>query len=197
MQKNREHRKQMYNAYLNRGRRGNECDNCQLAQRIATLRIEKANILGFDNYASYILQNSMAKSPVKVLEFLDEIWGKLQKSAQSEAQILQDKMNRDGIEGDLQVWDWWYYTEQVRAEKYAFEDNEVKPYFSTDRVLEGALSVAEKLFHLEFKETKDLPIYHPQVKTFQVLKKNSTEVIGILYIDYYTRPSKRGGAWDE
>ena len=191
----RSHREELYKVYLNRARRGNEQDNRNIAEQIATLRIEKANILGFSNFASYVLQDSMAKSPEKVLEFLDQIWAASSNSANNERELLQDKMHREGVEGALQAWDWWYYAEQVRTEQFAFREDEVKPYFATDLVLEGAMSVASSLFKIQFKETKNLPIYHSEVRTFEVWNDDASAVIGILYIDYYTRPSKRGGAW--
>ncbi|MBM75174.1 MAG: peptidase M3 [Proteobacteria bacterium] len=193
--KSRTHRKSLYAAYLNRARRGNEQDNAGIAQEIATLRVEKANILGFSNYASYILLDSMAKEPQKVLGFLDQIWEAALASAKKDASLLQNKMNRNGVEGELKPWDWWHYAEQVRTEQFDFREEEVKPYFSTDLVLKGAMSVASKLFKIQFKERTDLPTYHTEVRTFEVLTEESSNVIGILYIDYYARASKRGGAW--
>ena len=137
----------------------------------------------------------MAKSPEKVLEFLDQIWEASSKSAKNELSLLQDKMQRDGVEGAVAAWDWWYYAEKVRTEQFAFREDEVKPYFATDLVLKGAMSVASSLFKIQFKETKDLPTYHSEVRTFAVWNEDESAVIGILYIDYYTRSSKRGGAW--
>jgi peptidyl-dipeptidase Dcp len=191
----RKHREKLYIAYLNRSRRGNEQDNCHIAEQISTLRVEKANILGFSNFAAYVLQDSMAKSPQKVLEFLDQIWVAALDSAKNDAVLLQDKMSRDGIDDVLQAWDWWYYAEQVRTEQFDFSEDEVKPYFSTDLVLEGAMNVAAKLFKIQFKETMDLPTYHSEVRTFEVWNEDASSVVGILYIDYYARSSKRGGAW--
>ena len=193
--KNRSYREQMYTAYLNRGRRGNEQDNCPIAEKIATLRLDKANILGAPNYAAYVLQDSMAKSPEQVLSFLDKIWEAAIERANQEASLLEDKMHRDGVEGSLQPWDWWYYAEQVRTEKFDFREEDVKPYFSTDGVLKGAFAVASRLFKIQFAENSSLPTYHPDVRTFEVLDESGEQVVGILYIDYYARPSKRGGAW--
>ena len=189
----RTHREQLYTAYLNRARRGNEQDNCEIAQKISTLRVEKANIQGFSNFASYALQDSMAKNPEAVLGFLDEILEPALESAKEDATLLQDKMHRDGVDGPLKAWDWWYYAEQVRTELYDFSEDEVKPYFSTDTVLEGAMSVASNLFKIQFQENTNLPKYHKEVRTFEVCRDDS--VIGVLYIDYYARSSKRGGAW--
>ena len=135
----------------------------------------------------------MAKNPETVLGFLDQIWEAALESAKDDAISLQDKMHRDGIGGSLKAWDWWYYAEKVRIEKYDFSEDEVKPYFSTDTVLEGAMSVAKSLFKIQFKESTTLPKYHDEVRTFEVCRDDS--VIGVLYIDYYARSSKRGGAW--
>ena len=191
----RELREALYKAYLNRGRRGNAEDNCHIAEQLATLRHEKATIMGCPSYADYVLQDSMAKSPQQVLDFLDQIWDSANESAKHDAALLQEKMNREGIEGELQAWDWWYYAEQVRTDLYDFSEDEVKPYFSTDLVLDGALSVASSLFSIHFEETTELPIYHPEVRTLKVWNTDRSAVIGILYIDYYARASKRGGAW--
>ena len=193
--KNRSYREQLYKAYLNRGRRGNEQDNCHIAEKIATLRLDKANILGASNYAAYVLQDSMAKSPEQVLSFLDKIWEAAIERANQEASLLEDKMHRDGVQGALKPWDWWYYAEQVRTEKFDFREEDVKPYFSTDGVLKGAFAVASRLFKIQFTENRSLPTYHPDVRTFEVLDESGEKVVGILYIDYYARPSKRGGAW--
>ena len=191
---NRMARQKIYTAYVTRGRRGNAEDNTELAQIMSTLRLEKAQILGSPNYAAHILQDSMAKNPEAVLSFLDQIWDAAVDSAHAEAGLLEEKMHADGIGGDLEAWDWWYYAEQVRTEKYDFREDEIKPYFALENVLQGALSVASRLFNIEFRENKDLPIYHPDVQVFEVLN-TAGEVKGILYTDYYARPSKRGGAW--
>ncbi len=193
--KNRSAREQLYSAYVNRARRGNAHDNSDIAQRMATLRLEKAQLLGSDNYAAYVLQDSMAKTPEAVLSFLDQIWDAAVDSAQAEATLLEEKLHADGKDGPLQPWDWWYYAEQVRTEQYDFREAEVKPYFSLDNVLKGAMTVAQKLFQIQFRENASLPVYHPDVRAFEVLDKSGETVVGVLYTDYYARPSKRGGAW--
>ena len=193
--KSRKSRKLLYTAYVNRARRGNEYDSCAIAQQMATLRVEKANILGASNYASYALQDSMAKNPETVLQFLDQIWSAASTSAERDARVLEDTMNREGVSGVLEPWDWWYYSEKVRIEQYDFSEDEVRPYFAAENVLSGAMHVAEQLFGILFKENPTLPVYHQDVRVFEVLSIEKQEVIGIIYIDYYARASKRGGAW--
>ena len=162
---------------------------------MATLRVEKANLLGAPNYAAYVLQDSMAKDPETVLHFLDQIWSAASSTAERDARILEETMHRDGVEGILEPWDWWYYTELVRQEQYDFSDDGVRPYFSANNVLKGAMDVASQLFGIAFRENADLPVYHPDVRVFEVLNAEKSDVIGVIYIDYYARDSKRGGAW--
>ena len=193
--RNRAVREQLYKAYLNRARRGNEYDSTDIAQQMATLRVEKANLLGAPNYAAYVLQDSMAKDPETVLHFLDQIWAAASSTAQRDARILEETMKHDGVEGIFEPWDWWYYTELVRQEQYDFSDDEVRPYFSANNVLQGAMDVASQLFGIAFRENPDLPVYHQDVRVFEVLSAETSDVMGVIYIDYYARDSKRGGAW--
>jgi peptidyl-dipeptidase Dcp len=191
----REHRRQLYHAYTHRGCNGNEQDNRKLAEQMATLRVEKANILGYDCYAEYALEAAMAKTPEQVLSFLDQIWAASSYSANEEAKALTEYLERDGVEGPLEAWDWWYYAEKVRVEQYDLSEDEVRPYFSLDNVMQGAFTVARRLFKIDFVERTDMPIYHPDVRVFEVQQMGTQEVIGILYVDYFARSSKRGGAW--
>ena len=193
--KSREHRCQLYHAYTHRGCNGNEQDNRKLAERMATLRVEKANILGYDCYADYALEAAMAKTPEQVLSFLDQIWAASSYSANEEAKALTEYLDRDGVEGPLEAWDWWYYAEKVRIEQFDLSEDEVRPYFSLDNVMKGAFTVAGRLFKIDFVERTDMPIYHPDVRVFEVQQVENQEVIGILYVDYFARSSKRGGAW--
>ena len=193
--KSREHRRQLYHAYTHRGCNGNEQDNRKLAERMATLRVEKANILGYDCYAEYALEAAMAKTPDQVLSFLDQIWAASSYSANEEAKALTEYLERDGVEGPLEAWDWWYYAEKVRVEQFDLSEDEVRPYFSLENVMQGAFTVAGRLFKIDFVERTDMPIYHPDVRVFEVQQVESQEVIGILYVDYFARSSKRGGAW--
>ena len=156
---------------------------------------EKANVLGHDTYADYALEDAMAKTPTQVLSFLDQILAASSCTAKEEAAALTEYLERDGIEGPLEAWDWWYYAEKVRAEQFDFSEDEVRPYFSLENVIGGAFTVAGRLFNINFVERTDLPTYHPDVRTFEVQHTETKRVIGVLYVDYYARPSKRGGAW--
>ena len=191
----REHRRQLYHAYTHRGCNGNEQDNRKLAERVATLRVEKSNILGYDCYAEYALEDAMAKTPEQVLSFLDQIWAASSYSANEEAKALTEYLERDGVEGPLEAWDWWYYAEKVRVEQFDLSEDEVRPYFSLENVVQGAFNVASRLFNIDFVERTDMPIYHPDVRVFEVQHAESKEVMGVFYADYFARPSKRGGAW--
>ena len=152
-------------------------------------------LLGYDCYAEYALEAAMAKTPEQVLSFLDQIWAASSYSANEEAKALTEYLERDGVEGPLEAWDWWYYAEKVRVEQYDLSEDEVRPYFSLDNVMQGAFTVAGRLFNIDFVERTDMPIYHPDVRVFEVQQMGTQEVIGILYVDYFARSSKRGGAW--
>jgi peptidyl-dipeptidase Dcp len=196
---NRTARKTLYKAYTNRGGRENDKNNQNIVKQMATLRQEKSNILGYKNHAEYVLSNTMAKTPQQVLKFLDSIWEPALNSAKKESSEIQNKIRELGKDHKLEPWDWWYYSELIREDQYDFRDEDIKPYFSVESVLQGAISVSESLFNIRFQERVDLPKHHPQVRSFEVLKGNENDgsftVFGILYIDYFTRPSKRSGAW--
>lgn len=196
---NRAARQILYKAYTDRGSRENDKNNQSLVRQMATLRQEKSKILGHKNHAEYVLNNTMAKSPEQVLKFLDNIWEPALNSAKKESSEIQKKIKELGKDHKLEAWDWWFYSELIREERFAFRDEDVKPYFSVDCVLQGAMTVSQSLFNIQFKERMDLPKHHPLVRTFEVLKGNDDDgtlrVFGVLYIDYFTRPSKRSGAW--
>jgi peptidyl-dipeptidase Dcp len=190
----RELREKIFKAYINRGNNGNEHDNKEIAREIVNKRIEKARLLGHEHHASLVLEDRMARSSGEILDLLEKVWRPALDKAKEEAQLLQDKIYEEGNDFPLEPWDWWYYAEKVRQEKYALDDNLLRPYFALENVREGAFMVANKLFGLEITERTDLPIYHEDVKTFEVKESDGTHV-GILYMDFFPRESKRGGAW--
>lgn len=190
---NRELREKMFRGYMMRGNNGNERDNNQILADIIRLRVEKARLLGYESHADYVLERNMAKEPETVLNFLAQIWEAALPVAKAEAAAQQELIDREGGKFKLEPWDWFYYTEKIRKEKYDLSDEETKPYFSAKNVTDGMFYVANKLYGLEFSERNDMPLYHPDVKTFEV--KRDKKHVGILMIDYHPRASKRGGAW--
>ena len=192
---NRDLRKQLLLAYAKRGDNDNEYDNKAIAMEMVNLRVEKANMLGYETWADYKLSDRMAESPQHVYDLLEEIMTKALPVADKEMQDMQKLIKKEGGNFDLEAWDWWYYAEKVKAEKYAFNDEALKPYFSLDNALyKGVFGVTNKLYGLKYVERTDLPVYHEDVKVFEVQEADGT-LIGILYMDFFTRESKRGGAW--
>jgi peptidyl-dipeptidase Dcp len=189
----RDLREKLFTAYFMKGDNDNERDNKEIIARIANLRIERSRLLGYESFADYVLEETMAKTPEKVLDFLGQIWEAALPFAQAEAAAQQEMIARDGGKFKLEPWDWWYYTEKIKKEKYDLDDEVVRPYFKIDNVVEGMFYVANRLYDLEFTKRTDIPVYHPDVNTFEV--KRNGEHVGILMIDNYPRPSKRSGAW--
>lgn len=191
---NRDLRKQIQNAYINRGNNNNEFDNKAIVLELTALRIEKAQLLGYDNHAGFILEDNMAENQENVYELLDQLWTPALAVAKEEANMYRELMKKDGITDNLQAWDWRYYTEKVRKEKYDLDEEMLKPYFKLENVRDGVFEVAERLFGLQFIKSDDIPVYHPDVEAYEVKDANGNHV-AVLYMDYFPRDSKRGGAW--
>jgi len=168
--------------------------NDEIAVQIANMRFEKAKMLGYKNYAAYSLEETMAKTPEKVREFLNKLWEPTKKMANLEAKELQDLMDKDGINDKLQPYDWRFYSEKLRKEKFNLDENEFKPYFSLDAVTNGVFYVCKELWGITFKQVKDAPTYHPDATLWEVFDKDKSH-LGVLYMDFHPRESKRGGAW--
>jgi peptidyl-dipeptidase Dcp len=192
--KNRELREQIYRGYFMRGNNGNENDNKTTISQIVKLRVEKAKLLGYESYAAYVVDENMAKTPAKVNEFLDKLWTAALPVAKKEVVEMQKIIDRDGGNFKLQSWDWWYYSEIIRKEKYDLDENELKPYFSLANARDGMFLVATKLYGITFNKRTDLPIFQKDVETYEV-KEADGRHLGVLYLDYYPRDGKRGGAW--
>ena len=190
----RELRKIVFKAYVNRGNNNDEFDNKKLISRIASLRVSRANLLGYDTHADYVLERNMAKNPENVCAFLNDLWKPAIKRAKMEVADMQAIIDREGHDLKLQAWDWWYYAEKVKEQKYALDDAMLRPYFKMENVRKGAFDVAEKLYGIRFVKRHDIQIYHPDVEVFEVLEADGTH-IGIFYSDYYPRDGKRSGAW--
>src|SRR5659263_97615 len=176
-----------------RGDNDNDHDNKAIITKIAKLRVERSNLLGFKSFADFTLERNMAKTPQKVFDFLSQVWTAATPVAKAEAAAQQELINKEGGKFKLAPWDWWYYSEKIRQEKYSLSDEITKPYFKIDNVMEGMFYIANQLYGLNFTKRNDIPKYHPDVETFEVTR-NSNHV-GILMIDNYPRVSKRGGAW--
>ena len=190
----RELREQLYNSYIQRGDNDNEFDNKSLIVEMLKLRKEKAKLMGFESHADYVLDDTMAKQTSRVDDLLEQIWEPGIARAKSEAEEMQNLITQEGGNFELAAWDWWHYAEKIRQSKYDFSEEEVKPYFSEDRVLQGAFDVASKLFDITFVERNDLPKYRDNIRSFEVLDEQN-ETIGIFYTDFTLRPNKGGGAW--
>ena len=185
-------REEVWHAYTDRCKEG-EYDNTGIIEQLVNKRRERANILGFPTHADWVLEDCLAKTPANVYKCLMDIWGPALKVAKEERDIYQKMLEKDEPGAKLQPWDWRYYAEKYRIEKYAIDDAEVRPYFSLDSVREGAFMVANKLYGLTFTERTDLPTYDKEARCFEV--KDGDETIGILYMDFHPRASKRSGAW--
>jgi len=191
---NRELRKKIYQAYTNKGDHNNEYDNKKILLKMANLRDQRAKLLGYETHAHYVLEENMAKTPDNVYQLLNQIWEPAIKVAKEEVKKMQALIDAEGGNFKLEPSDWWYYSEKVRKNEYGFDEAALKPYFQLENVRKGAFDVANKLWGLKFVEKMDLPKYHEDVSTFEVIDKNDS-LIGILYTDYFPRSSKRGGAW--
>jgi peptidyl-dipeptidase Dcp len=191
---NRDLRREMYLAYINRGDNNNEHDNKAVIAEILKLRQQKAHLFGFNNFAEYQLEDKMAKTPQAAYDLLMTIWNAALPQAKAEAAELQKLMDAEGKGEKLEAWDWWYYTEKLRQQKYALSESELRPYFSLENVRKGSFMVAEKLFGVKFRPIKGLDIYHPEVETFEVLDSDGSH-LALFYVDYFPRATKRAGAW--
>ena len=185
-------REQMWKAYSTRCN-GGEFDNTKIIDTLVNLRLERANILGFKSHADYVLDDCLAKTPEAVYNCLMQLWTPALKKATAERDEYQ-KMFAAEVPGEkLQPWDWRYYSEKLRKEKYELDDDVVRPYFSLDNVREGAFATANKLYGITFRENPALPTYDKEAHAYEVL--DGETVIGILYMDFFPRESKRSGAW--
>ena len=190
----RDLREKMYKAYMSRGNNNDELDNKKIFSRIVSLRVEKANLLGYKRYADLVLQRKMAKTPENVIKFLNDMWTPTLKKAEAEVSEMQKIIGAEGGSFKLQPWDWWYYAEKVKKDKYTLDEEMLRPYFKLDNVLKGAFSVATKLYGIKFYERKDIQVYQPDVKVYEVKESNGKH-LGILYTDYFPRAGKNNGAW--
>jgi peptidyl-dipeptidase Dcp len=190
----RDLREKLYRAYTKRGDNDNDRDNKKILSDIIKLRVERANLLGYKTYADYVLESRMAGNPENVYDLLNRLWDASIPVAKRERQEMQAIVDRDGGGFKLASWDWWYYAEKLRKEKYELDDNELRPYFVLNNVRDGAFWVANQLYGLTFEELEGMPLPHPDAQVFEVKEADGSHC-GVLYMDFHPRASKRGGAW--
>jgi len=191
---NRNLRKDVLLGWANRGENNNDKDNKASIKKIMQMRIQRSNLLGYETPADFILENTMAKTPQKVREFLASVWEPSLKQAKKERAELQQLMDAEGKGEKLEAWDWWFYAEKLRKAKFDLDEEELRPYFKMENVRQGAFDLATKLWGLKFKALKEYPKYHPDVEAFEVSNADGSHV-GILITDFFPRPGKRSGAW--
>jgi peptidyl-dipeptidase Dcp len=191
---NRELRHKLFDAYINRGNNGNENDNNKIFADLVALRAAHAKILGYRTHADYVLEPRMAKNPENVFKLLNGLWDRAIPVAKKEVKEMQSIIDKEGGKFKLEPYDWWYYSEKLRKQKYDLNDEELKPYFSLDNVVSGVLTCANKLFGITFTPLNNIPLPHPDAKAFEV-KDSDGSHLGVLYMDFHTRESKRQGAW--
>ncbi|MGF7214567.1 peptidyl-dipeptidase Dcp [Spirosoma lacussanchae] len=191
---NRALREKLFRAYLERGNHNDEHDNKAIMAKMVALRAEKAQLLGYDSHAAYGLEESMAQTPEKVAQLLNQLWSATVPVAKQEAADLQAMMDRTGKGEKLASWDWRYYAEKLRKEKYALDEQELRPYFSLENVREGIFTLTNRLYGLRFERRADVPTYHEEAVAYEV-KEADGRHLGLMYMDFHPRASKRGGAW--
>jgi peptidyl-dipeptidase Dcp len=190
----RDLREEAWRAWSKRGENRDERDNQELVLETLRLRQEKAQLLGFGNFAAYKVDNEMAKKPAAVLKLLRSVWAPAKERALGETKKLQAMIQEDGGNFELKPWDWHYYAEKVRKAEYDLDETELKPYFQLDKMIDAAFATANRLFGITAKELKGLDLYHPDARAWEISDAEG-EHVGVFIGDYFARPSKRSGAW--
>jgi peptidyl-dipeptidase Dcp len=190
----RDLREEAWKAWIKRGENGGKNDNRKIVVRMMALRSELARLIGYNTYAAYVLDDTMAKTPAEVRKLLDKVWPAALRSARAERDALEKRARADGGNFKIAAWDWRYYAEKERKARYALDEAEVRSYLTLDNMLEAAFDTAGRLFGLVFEPAPNMPVYHPDVRAWEVRTKAGDHV-GLFYGDYYARPSKRSGAW--
>ncbi|MBO5351256.1 MAG: M3 family metallopeptidase [Alistipes sp.] len=186
-------REKLYTAYLNRGNNDDENDNKQLINDFVRLRVEKANLLGYENYSAYVIANEMAGKTSAVYNLLDEIWTPAVERAQKEVEAMLPLFEKDHAGEKFQPWDWWYYAEKVRKREYSLDEEMLRPYFSLENVRGGIFFLANRLYGVTFRPIL-VPLYHEEVTAYEVLDQDQSH-LGVLYFDFHPRDGKGQGAW--
>jgi peptidyl-dipeptidase Dcp len=191
---NRELRKNIWDAYQKRGNNDNESDNKDILVKIANLRLEKAKLLGYNSHAAYVLEESMAANPANAYQLLNKLWTPALNKAKVEAADIQKEIDAAQDTFKVAPYDWRYYAEKIRVNRFALNEEEIKPYFSLASVREGAFETAKKLWGISFVALNNVPTYHEEVEVYEVKDKDGSH-LGLMYADFFPRESKRGGAW--
>lgn len=191
---NRELREKIFKGYINRGNNKNGTDNNEVVRKLIAARLEKARLMGYDTYADFVLDDRMAKTPVQVYNLLDQLWTPSLAKAREELADIQAEIKKDNGNFEAEGWDWRYYFEKAKKAKFDLDENQVRPYLKLDNVREGAFYVANKLYGITFTPIQNIPLPHPDAEAFECKDKDGTH-LGVLYMDYFPRASKRGGAW--
>ena len=191
---NRALREQIFKGYINRGNQDNEADNKEVVRKLITKRLEKAQLMGYETYADFVLEDRMAKTPQAVYNLLDQLWKPAVAKAKEELADIQAEIRKEGGNFEAEGWDWRYYFEKAKKAKFDLDENQVRPYLELNQVREGAFYVANKLYGITFTPLKDMPLPHPEAQAFECKDKDGTH-LGVLYMDFFPRASKRGGAW--
>ena len=187
-------REQMYRAYTSRGFQQNDRNNVEIIRKMVNLKLEKANLLGFKTHAEYVLAERMAESPRRVTEFLTQLHEASRPAAQKEFAEVQLLARTLGLEGELQRWDWSYYSEKLKNASYGFDEQQVKPFFQLEKVRDGVFDLATRLYGVTFREQKEIPVYHPDATAYEVYDEDGS-FLSVLYLDFFPREGKSGGAW--
>lgn len=187
-------REKIYNGYIMRGNNDNANDNKQILAKMAALRAERAQLMGYQTHAHFVLEERTAKTPENVYELLNKVWPAALAQAEAEVDVMQELIDSEGGNFKLAGWDWWYYSDKIRVAKYSFNEQQTRPYFSLENTLKGVFYTANRLFGITVKERTDLPKYNDEVRTWEVYDKDGS-LMAIFMGDYYVRDSKRGGAW--
>lgn len=190
----RELREKIYKAMYSRCNNGNEFDNKPVINDFVNLRLKKAKLLGFESWSAFVLDDCMAKKPENVYNLLQKVWNPAIARAKEELKDMQSLVDKEGGKFKIESWDWWYYAEKVRKAKYDLDEEQLRPYFELNNVRDGAFYVATKLYGLTFTKLQNMPIFHPECQVFEV-KDGDGSHIGVIYLDFFPRESKKGGAW--
>jgi peptidyl-dipeptidase Dcp len=191
---NRGLREKLYKGYLNRGNYNDAFDNKQVIASIVKLRDERAKLMGYPNFAAYVADENMAKTPENIHDFLMKLWVPALERAKKERDDMQAMIDKEGGKFKLESWDWWYYAEKVRKEKYDLDDAQLKPYFKLENVIDGMFYVANKLYGVKFIRRNDIPVYNEEVIAYEVQEADGQH-IGVFYMDFHPRDGKKNGAW--
>lgn len=191
---NRELREKIFNGYINRGNNNNDADNKEVVKKLISLRLEKAKLMGYNDFASFVLEERMSKNADNVFKLLDEVWTPAIAKAKEELSDINTEIKKEGGSFEAQGWDWRYYFEKAKKAKFDLDENQVRPYLKLENVYEGVFYVSNKLYGITFTPIREIPLPHPDAVAFECKDKDGTH-LGVLYMDFFPRGSKNGGAW--